>query len=105
MDHPLIALIDQQIAKAEAEGQFDDLAGAGKPLELSGNAADAVLDRMVKEAGGNASPFAVLRDQIAAARVRVAELPDGEARLAAQRDLAELETKRAIEIEAFKKFG
>ena len=104
MDHPLIALIDQQIAKAEAEGQFDGLSGAGKPLDLSGNAADALLDRMAKEAGG-ASPLAVLRDQIAEARARVAALGEGPEKLEAQRDLAALETKRAPEIETIKRFG
>lgn len=32
MDHPLIDLIDARIRKAQADGAFDNLPGAGKPL-------------------------------------------------------------------------
>lgn len=48
-------LIDRQIAAAQAEGAFDDLPGAGKPLQLEDDALvpeeDRVGYRMLKSAG------------------------------------------------------
>ncbi|MCJ7873150.1 DUF1992 domain-containing protein [Phaeobacter sp. J2-8] len=52
MDHPLIDLINQRIQKAEAEGAFDDLPGAGKPLPHCDDPENAMLNRLVKESGG-----------------------------------------------------
>lgn len=52
MDHPLINLINQRIQKAEAEGAFDDLPGAGKPLPHCDDPENAMLNRLVKESGG-----------------------------------------------------
>ena len=103
MDHPLISLIDQAIAKAEAEGQFDNLPGAGKPLDVSGDPLDALNARIRREEGVKA-PIAVLRDQIAMARAAVDAAPvaDLQARM---KDLADLELKLALEIEAVKRFG
>jgi Domain of unknown function (DUF1992) len=46
-------LAERQIRKAQAEGQFDNLKGAGKPLDLQdGNGSvDAVGFRIMAEAG------------------------------------------------------
>ncbi|MDO6730730.1 DUF1992 domain-containing protein [Marinovum sp. 2_MG-2023] len=52
MDHPLIDLINQRIQKAEAEGAFDDLPGAGKPLPHCDDPENAMLNRLVRESGG-----------------------------------------------------
>ena len=52
MDHPLIDLINAKIAEAEAEGAFDNLEGAGKPLPECDDPENALLNRLVKEAGG-----------------------------------------------------
>lgn len=52
MDHPLIDLITAQIRKAEAEGAFDNLPGAGKPLPPVDDPENAVLNRIIKENGG-----------------------------------------------------
>jgi len=51
MDHPLIDLINARIAKAEADGAFDNLPGAGKPLPACDDAENAVLNRVLKENG------------------------------------------------------
>lgn len=103
MDHPLISLIDQQIAKAEAEGQFEGLAGAGRPLDLSGDAADAVLNRMMQEADAT-SPLVELKRQIAQAQADLSGLV-GEAQRARMAELAELQMKLAMEIERYRKYG
>lgn len=52
MDHPLIDLINQKIAAAEADGAFDNLAGAGKPLPDCADPENALINRLVKESGG-----------------------------------------------------
>ena len=45
-------LAEQQIRKAQLEGQFDNLKGAGKPLPAEGDgSADAVGYRIMAEAG------------------------------------------------------
>ena len=103
MDHPLIDLIDIQIAKAQAEGQFEDLPGAGKPLDLAGDAQDAVLARMLKEAGAS-SPLVELKRQVDEAEVAV-KAANGAARDAAVARLSELRVKLALEIEAVGKYG
>ncbi len=104
MDHPLIDLIDIQIAKAQAEGQFDDLPGAGKPLDLSSDAQDAVLARMLKEAGAQ-SPLVELKRQVDEAQAAVKAAACDEARVAAMARLSELRVKLALEIEAHRKYG
>lgn len=52
MDHPLIDLINQKIAEAEANGDFENLEGAGKPLPSEADPENALLNRLVKESGG-----------------------------------------------------
>lgn len=76
-DHPLKrvslrtfeSLIDQQVRSAEAEGQFKDLAGAGKPLKLDDDAhVPEELRagfRMLKNAGA-APPWIELQQTIRA---------------------------------------
>ena len=51
MDHPLIDLITAKIKAAEAEGEFDNLPGAGKPLPPCDDPENALLNRVVKENG------------------------------------------------------
>ncbi|WP_411890069.1 DnaJ family domain-containing protein [Yoonia sp. SDW83-1] len=104
MDHPLISLIDQKIAEAEKQGQFDNLPGAGKPLEHLGKPKDALLDRMAKEADVK-SPMVVLKEQIAASKTRLKGLTNQAARKAEMKTLADLQMRLALEIEAVKRFG
>ncbi|MFW8634166.1 DUF1992 domain-containing protein [Cribrihabitans pelagius] len=52
MDHPLINLINARIEAAEAEGAFDNLSGAGKPLPDCDDPENALLNRLVRESGG-----------------------------------------------------
>lgn len=52
MDHPLIDLINQKIAEAEADGEFDNLSGQGKPLPKVDDPENALINRLIKESGG-----------------------------------------------------
>ncbi|NRP11380.1 hypothetical protein XMM379_000547 [Aliiroseovarius sp. xm-m-379] len=51
MDHPLIDLINQKIRAAEEAGDFDNLEGAGKPLDLEGDPEAALINRLIRENG------------------------------------------------------
>ncbi len=104
MHHPLSSLIDQIVQNAERRGDFDDLPGAGKPLPHLDDPQNAVLNRMMKEADAK-SPVMVLRQQILASHARLKELTDETERKAEMRHQAELQTKLAIEMEAFRKYG
>ncbi len=104
MDHPLIDLIGQVIAKAEKEGAFDNLPGAGKPIPDLHAPGDAVLDRLMRESG--AKPQAVtLQAKIAESRARLAKLTGEESRKQEMRVLADLEMRLSIEMEAMRRFG
>lgn len=104
MDHPLIDLIGQAIAKAEREGAFDDLPGKGKPIPDLHTPGDAVLDRLMRESG--AKPQAVtLKAQIAESKARLAELTGEEARREEMRVLADLELRLSLEMEAMRRYG
>ncbi|MCO4843831.1 MAG: DUF1992 domain-containing protein [Yoonia sp.] len=104
MAHPLEALIDQIVQKAQARGDLDNLSGAGKPLNLEGNAQDAVLARIMSEADAKA-PVVILRNQILDAQETLKSLTNDAERRSQMIYLAELQTKLAIEMEAFRKYG
>ena len=90
MDHPLIDLISAKIREAEARGEFDNLAGAGKPLDLSDADAD-FLARALKDS--DAVPeFVLLRRQLEELRAELPNLPVSE-RKDVLRKIAELEPK------------
>ena len=104
MVHPLESLIDQIIQKAEANGAFKDLAGAGKPLPHLDDPANALLNRLMREADAKA-PVVIIREQILASSARLKDLTDPVKRREEMLVLAELQTKLAIELEAFRKYG
>jgi len=104
MAHPLDSLIDQIVANAARKGDLDNLPGAGKPLPPVENAQDAVLSRIMREAEAT-SPVVVLRRQILAAQKRLKGLTDADGRKALMLEIAALQTKLAIEMEAFRKYG
>ncbi len=104
MDHPLSSIIDIAMRKAEAEGAFNNLSGAGKPLRDLHQPADAVIDRMMKEAHAK-PPVVVFQQQIVASQKRLKGLTDAAERKAEMHRLADLRTRLAIEQEAFRRFG
>ena len=96
-------LTERQIRKAQAEGQFDNLPGAGKPLEPGDGSADAVGFRIMADAGVVPREFE-LRKAVEAQRQVLQQTrdPDGQRREMAK--LADLELRLNIEIEARKRF-
>ncbi len=104
MSHPLSFLVDNAIRAAEADGAFENLPGAGKPLANLDAPGNAVIDRMLKEAKAK-PPVVVFKEKIIACQERLRELHDPDARKAEMRRLADLQTRLAIEQEALRRFG
>ena len=97
-------MAERQILKAKAEGQLDNLKGAGKPLDLSGDgSADAIGFRIMAEAG--ALPREIqLRKAVAEQTKAMREAPDEATRKAAMRKLADLQLRLDIEQESRRRF-
>ena len=94
----LRSLVDGQIRQAQEDGTLDRLPGAGKPLDLSRDPYQMMIDRMQKAA--KVKPKAVtLKDQIAEASRKLATIDEPEARRAQMKVLADLQTRLAIEME------
>jgi hypothetical protein len=95
MDHPLIDLINAKIKAAEADGAFDNLPGAGKPLPRCDDPENAVMTRILKENG--AVPEAVLLSkQIATLRETLIETADRDERRRLIHEIALLDTRLEI---------
>ncbi|AJE45622.1 DUF1992 domain-containing protein [Celeribacter indicus] len=75
MDHPLIDLINQKIAEAEARGEFDNLPGAGKPLPREEDPENALLSRVIRENGG-VPEFVSLKRELDRLRAELRETGD-----------------------------
>lgn len=92
MDHPLIDLIDAKIAAAEAEGAFDDLPGAGKPLPQVDDPDNHLVNRLVKEAGG-VPEFVSLSRELSRLREELRETGDRARRKEIMREMSMMEAR------------
>lgn len=104
MSHPLSFLIDNALREAEANGAFENLPGAGKPIRDLHQPGNAVIDRMLKEAKAK-PPVVVFKEKVAESRERLQALTDPTERKEEMRRLADLQTRLAIEQEAFRRYG
>jgi hypothetical protein len=95
MDHPLIDLINARIAKAEEQGAFDNLAGAGRPLPRDDDPENSVLTRVVKDAGG-APPFVLMARELEKLRAQLRETADRTERRTLMVEMSTLEAKIEI---------
>ncbi|MBT9382240.1 DUF1992 domain-containing protein [Pseudooceanicola sp. CBS1P-1] len=97
-------MAERQILKAQAEGQLENLKGAGKPLKMEDDgSADAVGFRIMAEAG--ALPKEVqLRKAVEAQAAVLRATSDPAARKQEMRRLAELQLRLDIEQEARRRF-
>ncbi|SFQ96520.1 DUF1992 domain-containing protein [Poseidonocella sedimentorum] len=95
MDHPLIDLITARIREAEAKGAFDDLPGAGKPLDRLHDPDAEILNRLTREAGAE-HPFVALSREIAALRETLQDESDRTRRREIMAELSMLETRIAM---------
>jgi hypothetical protein len=92
MVHPLIDLINAKIAEAEAEGAFDNLEGAGKPLPREEDPENAMLNRLVKEAGG-VPEFVSLSRELARLREELRETGDRTRRQDIMKEMSMMEAR------------
>lgn len=97
-------LSERQILKAQAEGQFDNLKGMGKPLNVGGDgSADAVGFRIMAEAG--ALPREIELRKAVEKQTRILHETTGEeARRRERAKLADLQLRLDIEQEARRRF-
>ena len=95
MDHPLIDLINARIRKAEEEGAFDNLPGAGQPLPACDDPENAVLNRILKD-NGAVPEFVSLARELAKLREELCETADRSARRRLMQDMSLLEAKIEI---------
>ena len=61
MDHPLIDLINARIEKANRDGAFDDLPGAGRPLPRCDDPDTAMMNRILRDNGAVPEAVALSR--------------------------------------------
>ncbi|MBO9403246.1 DUF1992 domain-containing protein [Shimia sp. R9_3] len=92
MDHPLIDLINQKIREAEEAGEFDNLAGAGKPLPKEEDPENALINRLVKESGG-VPEFVSLSRELAKLREQLRETGDRTKRRDIMKDMSMMEAR------------
>lgn len=95
MDHPLIDLINARIAKAEAEGDFDNLTGAGQPLPQCDDPANAVMNRILKD-NGAVPEFVSLSRELSRLRGELLETGDRTERKRLIADMSMLEARIEI---------
>jgi hypothetical protein len=103
MSHPLSLMIEHMLRQKESEGEFDNLPGSGRPIEGLSDRATSVHDRVLREAGAKPVPV-LLNIEIAAIRDRLAAARDPQERKALMKELADKQTRLAIEIEAYSKY-
>jgi hypothetical protein len=100
MAHPLNLTIDLFLSRMEAQGEFDQLAGSGEPIADLDAPAPTVIDKLLAESEAKPVPV-VLNIEIAAIRERLRAEHDPAARKAIMKELADRQTRLAIEIEAY----
>lgn len=96
-------LLDIAFRQALENGDLDDLPGAGKPLDPADFNTDPFAH--VYREGEVMTPFGALRHQIDSARNRLAAETDPEKRRAIQTEISALETRKAIEMETFRRYS
>lgn len=95
----MIGLLDAQVAAARARGEFDDLPGHGKPLELddlTGLDADQRFDALLLRSMGEVAPEVALIRSVRASRALIQQSRPGP-----ERDALEAGLKaRVVELAA-----
>lgn len=92
MDHPLIDLINQKIAQAEANGDFDDLQGAGKPLPPENDPENALFNRVIRENGG-VPEFVTLSRELEKLRAELRDVSDRTRRTEIMKEMSLMDAK------------
>ncbi|GAA4225516.1 DUF1992 domain-containing protein [Sagittula marina] len=95
MDHPLIDLINARIARADADGMFDNLPGAGKPLPRIDDPDTTVLNRILKDNGAVPEAVAVAHE-LSRLRAELLECSDRTERRRLIAEIAVMDTRLEI---------
>lgn len=96
-------LIDAAFKRAQDNGELENLPGAGKPIPPSSLNSDPFAH--VYGESGVMTPFSDMQSRISEARKRLSEATDPEERRAIQTEISSLETRKAIEMETWKRYG
>ena len=92
MAHPLEDLVDARIRAAQADGAFDDLPGAGKPLPDEDDPENVLLNRLMRESGA-VPEFVSLSRELARLRAELAETGDRTRRSEILKDMSMMEAR------------
>ena len=95
-------LVELAFKRAQENGELDDLPGTGKPIKPSSLTTDPFAH--VYRESGTMTPNGSLQRQIKAARERLARETDAGRRRLIETELAQLETRTAVEMESFKRY-
>ena len=101
MDHPLIDLINARIEKAEAEGDFDNLPGAGKPLPACDDPENALLNRLAQENGAQPE-FVSLSRELTKLRDELRETGDRTERHKIMKEMSMMEARIDLARKAYR---
>lgn len=100
MSHPLEDLIDARIRAAQAEGDFDNLPGQGKPLPKEDDPENALVNRLIKE-NGAVPEFVSLSRELAKLRAELAETGDRTRRHEILKDMSLMDARIAMARKAY----
>jgi hypothetical protein len=102
MDHPLIDLVNARIQKAEEEGAFDNLPGAGKPLRKVEDPENEMINRLVRESGGQPE-FVTLSRELERLRAELRETGDRTRRTEIMKDMSMMDARIELARKAWTK--
>lgn len=95
MDHPLIDLINARIKRAEEDGAFDNLPGAGKPLPQVADPENEVMNRILRD-NGAVPEFVSLSRELARLRAELRDTDDRTRRVEILREMSMMDARIAI---------
>lgn len=102
MDHPLFSLINARIKRAEEDGAFDNLSGAGKPLPRVDDPKNELINRIVRESGGEPE-FVSLSRELKRLRGELRETGDRSQRQTIMKDMSMMEARIELAKHAYRK--
>ncbi|UWQ90142.1 DUF1992 domain-containing protein [Rhodobacteraceae bacterium M382] len=95
MGHPLFDLIDARIKRAQEDGAFDDLPGAGKPLPQVEDPENEVINRILRD-NGAVPEFVILSRELARLRSELRDADDRTRRADILREMSMMDAKIAL---------
>jgi DnaJ-like protein len=95
-------LLDEAFERAQENGDFEDLPGAGKPIARSALTTDPFAH--VYSESDFMTPVGAIQRKIDDAQKRLAATTDPDQRKAIQAELSSLDTRKAVEMETFNRY-